>query len=118
MGVAHEFDATVLDRLKNLGGLQLARRMLDLFLEHTPQRLESARLGFAAGDLEAVSHAAHALKSTAGHLCLVVIAGLAAEVERMIMAEQYDTLAGKLCDLEAAFTRIVPVLEQHRRALA
>ncbi|MGE3538699.1 MAG: Hpt domain-containing protein [Candidatus Tectimicrobiota bacterium] len=116
MGVP-EFDETVLERLEKLGGLPLARRMLDLFMEHTPQRIESARLGFQHGDLEAVSRAAHSLKSTAGHLCLPVLQELAGEIEKLAKAEQHASLSEKLHDLEAAFARVAPVLAQHRSTL-
>lgn len=118
MTVVKEFDETILVRLQQLGGLKLARRMLELFLEHTPKRLESARLGFQTGDLDAVSRAAHALKSTAGHLSLVAMQALATDIERLAMTAQHEPLAGKLHDLEEAFARVAPILEKHRSALA
>ena len=117
MVVAKEFDETVLTRLETIGGLPLVRRMLDLFLEHAPQRLESARLGCQTGDMDAVSRAAHSLKSSAGHLCLVVLQELAEDMERLATAAQHEGLVGKLRDLEEAFARVTPVLTQHRSAL-
>jgi HPt (histidine-containing phosphotransfer) domain-containing protein len=71
MIAVRDFDETVLVSLQRLGGVQLAQRMLALFLEHTPKRLETVRAGLQEGDLESVRRAAHSLKSTSGHLRMV-----------------------------------------------
>ncbi|MBM3223021.1 MAG: Hpt domain-containing protein [Candidatus Tectomicrobia bacterium] len=89
----------------------------DLFLEHTPKRLEAARLGWQEGDLEAVGRAAHSLKSTAGHLRLDTIQTLADHIERLALASQQDGMAESLPALEAAFARVAPILLAHRDTL-
>jgi HPt (histidine-containing phosphotransfer) domain-containing protein len=76
-----DFDETVLVSLQRLGGIQLAQRMLALFLEHTPKRLETVRVGLQEGDLESVRRAAHSLKSTSGHLRIVTMQALAETIE-------------------------------------
>jgi hypothetical protein len=57
MTAVQDFDETVLASLQRLGGVQLAQRMLALFLEHTPKRLEAVRVGLQEGDLESVEQA-------------------------------------------------------------
>jgi hypothetical protein len=42
---------------------------------------------------------------------------LAGNIERLAMAEQREAISGPLHDLEAAFTRVAPILEKHRSAL-
>lgn len=61
-------DPTVLDRLTRLGGQAFLIEMIELFLEHAPRRLRSARKALKAGDANGVYLAAHSLKSTAGNL--------------------------------------------------
>jgi len=117
MTVVQDFDETVLASLQRLGGVQLAQRMLALFLEHTPQRLEAVRVGLQAGDLESVERAAHSLKSTAGHLRLVIMQELAGNIEQLAMAAQSEAIPGPLHNLEAAFARVSPILEKHRSEL-
>ena len=117
MTAVQDFDETVLARLQRLGGVQLARRILALFLEYTPQRLEAARVGLQEGDLESVERAAHSLKSTSGHLRILTMQELAGNIERLAIAEQRAAIAEPLHDLEAAFARIAPVLEKHRSEL-
>jgi two-component system sensor histidine kinase/response regulator len=117
MTAVPDFDETVLASLQKLGGVQLAQRMLALFLEHTPQRLKAARVSLQEGDLESVERAAHSLKSTSGHLRIVVMQELAERIEQLAMAQQREALAGPLHDLEVAFARVAPILEKYRSEL-
>ena len=75
MTAAQDFDETVLANLQRLGGVQLAQRILALFLEHTPKRLAAVRAGLQEGNLKSVARAAHSLKSTSGHLRMMTDAG-------------------------------------------
>jgi two-component system, sensor histidine kinase and response regulator len=117
MTAGQDFDEAVLANLQRLGGVQLARRILALFLEHTPKRLEAVRIGLQEGDLASVERAAHSLKSTSGHLRITTMQELAGNIERLAMAEQHEAILRSLHDLEAAFVRITPILEKHRSAL-
>ena len=117
MNAVQDFDETVLANLQRLGSVQLAQRILALFLEHTPKRLEAVRVGLQEGDLESVKRAAHSLKSTSGHLRIMTMQELAENIERLATAEQREAIAGPLHDLEAAFARIAPILEKHQSEL-
>src|SRR5438105_2629126 len=57
MTAGQDFDETVLANLQRLGGVQLTQRILALFLEYTPKRLEAVRVGLQEGDLESVERA-------------------------------------------------------------
>ena len=113
MTAGQDFDETVLARLQRLGGVQLAQRMLALFLEHTPKQLEAVRVGLQEGDFESVGRAVHSLKSTSGHLRLVAMQELAENIERLAIAKQREAILGPLHDLEAAFARVAPILEKY-----
>lgn len=117
MTAVQDFDEAILASLQRLGGVQLAQRMLALFLEHTPKRLEAVRLGLHKDDLKSVERAAHSLKSTSGHLRIATMQELAENIERLAMSEQHEAIPGLLHDLEVAFARIAPVLEKHRSEL-
>jgi two-component system, sensor histidine kinase and response regulator len=117
MTAVQDFDETVLANLQRLGGVQLAQRILALFLEHTPKRLAAVRVGLQEGDLESVERAAHSLKSTSGHLRIMTMQALAGNIERLAMAEQHEAISGPLHDLEEVFARIAPILEKHRSEL-
>jgi HPt (histidine-containing phosphotransfer) domain-containing protein len=53
------------DRLRRFGGQELARDMIQMFVEDTPQRIATARDGVAHGDAGTVEHAAHSTARTA-----------------------------------------------------
>ncbi len=113
MSSAHDFDESVLVSLERIGGTILVQRMLELFLEHAPQRLALARTGFIEGDFDVISRAAHLLKSTAGHMRMSRIQELADLIEHLALTQQYDAIAEPLQEIEAAFTRVVPIIAMH-----
>ena len=61
-------DAAALERLRRIGGADLVRRMIELFLSHAPERVRALRDGADAGDVDAVERAAHMMKSSAGNV--------------------------------------------------
>jgi HPt (histidine-containing phosphotransfer) domain-containing protein len=61
-------DASAVDRLLRIGGATLATQMIQLFLQHGPERVSNVESGFSAGDMKQIEHAAHSMKSSAGNL--------------------------------------------------
>jgi HPt (histidine-containing phosphotransfer) domain-containing protein len=61
-------DRSALDRLVRLGGAKLLRQMIDLYLQHGPERLDAVREGVLHRDATRIERAAHTLKSSAGNL--------------------------------------------------
>lgn len=61
-------DPAVLDEIRALGGEKLLRKVVALFLEHTPHRLSELCEASASGDTTAAAAAAHALRSSAGNV--------------------------------------------------
>ena len=57
-----------LERLQQLGGRQLVRKMIDLFNSHTAERVETIRASDRADELREAEAAAHSLKTSAGNL--------------------------------------------------
>lgn len=74
-------DADALVRLKRIGGDRLLEAMLASFLTNASQRIEEARAAAGSSDFEALSAAAHALKSSAGNVGAVRFQHAAARVE-------------------------------------
>lgn len=76
-------DAEALRRLRKAGGPDLVRKMIQLFLENLPVRLEIAVAGFRRGNWIEVERAGHSLKSSAAYLGLREISERAATLERL-----------------------------------
>jgi HPt (histidine-containing phosphotransfer) domain-containing protein len=75
-------DHGVIDRLSVLGS-GLPNKLITLFLEQAPRRLDSAVAGGRAGDWKSVEDAAHSLKSSAGNLGAFRLRDLADRVEAL-----------------------------------
>jgi HPt (histidine-containing phosphotransfer) domain-containing protein len=61
-------DPGAIQRLREWGGDPLLGRMIRLFLELGPDRMETLRKGLADRDLDALGSTAHSLKSSAANL--------------------------------------------------
>jgi HPt (histidine-containing phosphotransfer) domain-containing protein len=95
-----------LARLEELGGDSFVSEMIGLFLETTPQRLQAARDGLSAADLEAVEHAVHSLKSSAGNLGADEVQDLAGRLETLAAARSAEPIPALFQQLETAVARI------------
>ncbi|MCX6547015.1 MAG: Hpt domain-containing protein [Holophagaceae bacterium] len=78
-------DAATLHNLVELddGGYGLLAEMVDIFRDDTPHRIQDILAAAAAGDIEALSRAAHALKGGAGALGARALRFLAADLEAL-----------------------------------
>jgi two-component system cell cycle response regulator DivK len=109
-------DESALTRLHALGGASLVRDLIGTFLKNAPQRIEDARNGLAAGNLEVVMRAGHSLKSSCANTGATVMREIASRIEEAAMANRCDTLADDVRHLSDAFDTVRPLLEARRQA--
>lgn len=83
-------DGVALDRLRRIGGDDLLRRMVQMYLDGGPDRVRSAREGAAAGSVSAVERAAHSMKSSAGNLGAIRLQHIAEALEAAAAAGTID----------------------------
>jgi HPt (histidine-containing phosphotransfer) domain-containing protein len=81
-GDVDAIDRAHLDRLGARFGAAFVIQMIDLFLGDGMARVDTARGALDAGDVAAVTSAAHALKSSAGNVGASALMACAAEIER------------------------------------
>jgi HPt (histidine-containing phosphotransfer) domain-containing protein len=113
-----EIDPAALARLRRLGGDKLLRDMIDLFLQHAPQRVEQALAAGAAGNLPDIGRAVHSLKSSAANVGATALHQLSAQIEAVATGETPGDAIALLADLQATFDRARVSLEQQRKELA
>lgn len=107
-------DPAALERLFRIGGQEFVVEMIELFLEHAPQRLETARTALDAGDMTAVYRAAHSLKSTAANVGARGLQSAAERAEGRAAAEDAQALSPLLEGMEHHYERVRPELETER----
>lgn len=103
-------DAGQMERLKEWGGPELQKKMVDLFLTHAAERLDQIRQGIAGGAAEEAERGAHTLKSSAGNVGARKVQTLAQDAESLAEAGKLDDLRGLLPSLEREFQIACDVL--------
>jgi HPt (histidine-containing phosphotransfer) domain-containing protein len=101
-------DEAALGRLRRLGGPELVRRMVELYLSNGPERLRVLTESAAAGDVVQVELAAHTMKSSAGNLGAVRLQHTADALEAVAASGAID---------EAMVARLVSEYEESAEAL-
>ncbi len=105
------FDETVLARLSETVGADVIQEIIDLFLEHTPQRIEAAREGLRSGTLDEVARAMHSLKSSAAMIGASRVEEIARRMEETATQQGADALASQLDDLDTAVAQVATYLQ-------
>ena len=100
-------DPAALDRLLDLGGPPLVRKMIDAFLGSSPKRVEMALESRSNGDLKGIEQAAHSLKSSTANFGATALVELVTEVEQLAAAERRGERLEELLDrLEGEFEAV------------
>ena len=96
-------DPLALARLRRIGGERLLRAMTGSFLENGAARIAAARAALESGDADALSDAAHALKSSAGNVGATTLLHVAQKVEREAKTADAATLRALVHELATAY---------------
>ncbi len=111
-------DQAVLDRLLDWGGDTLLARMIDLFLEAAPARVEEIEDASVTGDLEALARAAHSLKSSAGNLGAERLRRAVIELETFGPEATLDWLVARAAATRAEYSEVERTLREIRESMA
>jgi len=106
-----DLDSSAIIRIRRIGGDPLVAKMIASFLDHAPNRIESARRGGLAGDLGMVARAAHSLKSTAANVGASRLQRICTELETAAAGMDEAGVAHLLEQLGPAFERARKGLE-------
>lgn len=100
------FDAAALDRLKRFGGDTLLGKMIALFLEAAPARIEAARAALARSEVADVELALHSLKSSSAQLGAMRMQRLSAQGEQQARTGSLDGLRALTDELDQELARV------------
>lgn len=109
-------DPAAFVRLREWGGDELLRKMIDLFLGNGPDRLAQVRRGLEGGKAEEVERGSHSLKSSAGNLGAEALRRQAARVEALAegRSEVGPELHAAVDALESVFRETEAALREAR----
>ena len=87
-------------RLHDIGGSTLVLKMIGLFFENIPTRIQEIKSGEEKQDWDAVFRAVHSLKSSAGNFGAHNLFGLCGQIETLIREEKISNISPVLRELE------------------
>ncbi|GAB6057856.1 hybrid sensor histidine kinase/response regulator [Desulfonatronum parangueonense] len=85
------------------GNLELARELLDDFLQDIPERLRDLEAGLTTGNLQQIQNQAHAVRGACRVLGAGAMAETVREIERIALTADGETLAALVRELSAQF---------------
>ncbi|MFQ5527955.1 MAG: Hpt domain-containing protein [Thermoanaerobaculia bacterium] len=107
-----ELDAKTLSQIRGIGGDELLSKLVGLYLEHTPVRLEEIRRSLLAGDWRRTERAIHSLRSSSVTLGATDLAEHAAELEQLANRKERKALESALPDLESMTRSVLTSMRQ------
>ena len=105
-------DLAQMERLKEWGGHELQRKMVDLFLTHARDRLDQIKEGVSVRDAAKAETGAHTLKSSAGNVGAQRVRALAQEAEALAELGNLEKLGAMIPTLTAEFDAVCGALKE------
>lgn len=109
-------DHSILDRLHEWGGDELKLKMIELFLEHAPDRVEGVSMGLENGDTELAERSAHSLKSSAANLGAQAVRLVSGRIEELLERGDSQGARDLLPELETKLGETIQALGTVRRS--
>ncbi|HET7479180.1 MAG TPA: PAS domain S-box protein [Rubrobacteraceae bacterium] len=103
-------DAAVIENLRELGGLDLLKELVDLFLDDAPVRISTLRKASREGNAEEFERTAHTLKGSCGNMGAVRMSEVSARLENIGDSGDLSEVGGLLDRLETELTLARPAL--------
>ncbi|HRD68153.1 MAG TPA: response regulator [Candidatus Competibacter sp.] len=108
-------DREVLEKIQMLernGAHGLVARLIELYLQGTPELIEQMKQAAAKDDFESLRMAAHALKSSSANLGAMKLRGLCESMEWQARDRQVANAAKQMADIEQEFAVAQTALRQ------
>ena len=105
-------DPEVLEKLQKIGGEKLLQKMVNLFLEHTPGKIEQIVDGGKNNDLKIIADSAHSLLSSSGNLGAVILYSHAKQLETALRNNENQEIAAIIDSLVISYHEVKTFFEQ------
>jgi HPt (histidine-containing phosphotransfer) domain-containing protein len=112
-------DANTLAMFRSMqpaGKPSLLNELIDLYLEHSPERIQDAQKAFNTKDSKLLKHAVHTLKGSSQNLGALQVGKVCREIEELLTANEWEKIETRLNDLIATFDASCKELQKIRSA--
>ncbi|MGZ5007754.1 MAG: response regulator [Methylobacter sp.] len=98
--------------LRNMGGPNLVREVLQLFFTDTPAQLEKIAAAMVSGDRQSVRYVAHSIKSAAANIGAIKLSEIARTLEQQAIQNELSDIAEiTVRELEKAYHEAATILQ-------
>jgi HPt (histidine-containing phosphotransfer) domain-containing protein len=105
-----------IENLKRIGGNDLVRNMMNIFLDETHRRVEDTFMSYETGDYKLLENLAHSIKSTAGNLGLDVLYRFCSVLEQKAR-EKRGVDTALVSEFQLIFSNTKSAVEQYLAGL-
>jgi len=106
-----------LDRLIEIGGKDLAIKVIQLFFQHVPERVTTLKSGLEEGNADIVMRMAHSIKSSAANLGLETLRNLSQNIESLANKGQTKDCIPLVHSLDEAVENAYVILRETQKKL-
>lgn len=104
-------DSAGLARLHEWGGQALVTKMVDLFIDLTPDKMERIEMGVALGNADEIERSAHSLKSSAANLGALDLQKILERIEQHAEKKAVDSVGEILPALRKVYEETLAELK-------
>ena len=111
-----EIDQSALDAIRSLqrpGKPDILARIVNMYMEKSPELISAIHEGVAANDCDKVKMAAHTLKSSSAYVGASAMAEACSRVETKAANDQLSEAAGDIENISSGFTSTVNQIKQY-----
>ena len=111
-----EIDESALDAIRSLqrpGKPDILARIVNMYMEKSPELISAIREGAAANDCDKVKMAAHTLKSSSAYVGASAMAEACSRVEAKATNDQLGEAADDIENVSSGFTSTVEQIKQY-----
>ncbi|WP_242492650.1 PAS domain S-box protein [Methanolobus psychrotolerans] len=92
--------------------IDLARRLIDIFLKDAPMQLDALKKAIDTGEMEGVNQYAHKIKGSSGNIGAEDLSKTAADMESLSKAGKINEAAALMMEMESKFELLVSHLKE------
>lgn len=111
-----EIDQSALDAIKSLqrpGKPDILARIVNMYIEKSPELITAIEEGVAANDCDKVKMAAHTLKSSSAYVGASTLAEVCNQVEAKAANDELNSVGDDIQNITSGFTSVVEQIKQY-----
>lgn len=107
----------IFNKLQEIGGPRFVNKIIDLFFEHMPEKVQTITNALQIRDLVSLERTAHSMKSSSANLGLEHLQGLCARLEIKAREQNLAECSLLVPDILASYQQATQILLDKKKEL-